>query len=1013
MDATRATRITIRLTRLIACLLAGLFVHTATAADRAVWMELFADGDISDWTIENPYKPGDDPVTIELSSEQFALPPYSLHVHGPYADDSSGRLTGPLTGVNLTEPYTVSFMFRYENAHWFHIVHFGHVVFLVDFPSLRPQTVTEDGWEFCGVDPFRDYCPPNRWTHFRFEVDPPNQRWDLYVDGTHRVGVNFGNYMTDATGFRITETSGGPAQPDYVYHAYYDNIIIQGWDAVDCNDNGIHDGTDIVLGNDTDCNANGIPDQCDIDDGASADHDANGLPDECQVDCNDNTVWDYEEINLGTVDDCNLNGIPDECEIADEPELDCNHDGLIDLCQMYGYGATIPDCNHNLVPDSCDIADGASIDINGNGVPDECEIDCNRNGVPDAFEIADLTAPDCNGNGVPDECDIGLGIAADCNLNGIPDQCEIDQMMVDDCDGDGVPDECQDDCDDNGIADACDILFGGAPDCNYNGVPDFCDIHVFATSEDLDFDDIPDECFEDCNANTIPDVDEVFLDPLLDCNRNGIPDDCDINVYFTSSDVNVDGVPDECEDDCNGNGIDDYEDVLLFGEPDCNDNLVPDDCDLLFSATSTDCNVNGIPDECDVPLGHSPDCNNNAMPDECEAELGLSTDCNFNGVPDECEVWFGEWEDCNGNFLPDSCDLESGSSSDCNANGIPDECDIAMGGGDCDLNGILDECEGCVGDLDMNGYTDQHDLMLLLCGWGFCPDPMDCPGDVNCDGVVEIADFLLILQWWGCGVETVPAGDDPGVTLHVQHTTVTAPDKGRALWDVFDLSAQFADPAAQLRYIHSAHITPSTGAFMQYPQFGTDFAPLALWVQSIPLLAWDSFITIGVEQNAGVDETDTLQLDTAAFNAVTGASLDGTWVDKSCGGTGQGTLDGDNRVLFARLTLENASEWDTLEGEILLAWVDGGGTWKFTKVSLYRRVGDPGPCPWDATGDEGIPDGAVNTDDFFALLQHWGPCPDAPEPCPWDTTGDLGTPDGVINTDDFFALLQHWGNCGP
>jgi agmatine deiminase len=60
------------------------------------------------------------------------------------------------------------------------------------------------------------------------------------------------------------------------------------------------------------------------------------------------------------------------------------------------------------------------------------------------------------------------------------------------------------------------------------------------------------------------------------------------------------------------------------------------------------------------------------------------------------------------------------------------------------------------------------------------------------------------------------------------------------------------------------------------------------------------------------------------------------------------------------------------------------------------------PCPADFDDS-----GSVDVDDFFALLQHWGPCPAPPEACPWDVTGD----DGQVGVDDFFALLQHWGPC--
>jgi hypothetical protein len=58
-------------------------------------------------------------------------------------------------------------------------------------------------------------------------------------------------------------------------------------------------------------------------------------------------------------------------------------------------------------------------------------------------------------------------------------------------------------------------------------------------------------------------------------------------------------------------------------------------------------------------------------------------------------------------------------------------------------------------------------------------------------------------------------------------------------------------------------------------------------------------------------------------------------------------------------------------------------------------------------------DGAVDVDDFFALLQNWGPCPAAPDPCPWDISGGNRLYDGEVGVEDFFSLLQNWGPCPP
>jgi hypothetical protein len=51
-------------------------------------------------------------------------------------------------------------------------------------------------------------------------------------------------------------------------------------------------------------------------------------------------------------------------------------------------------------------------------------------------------------------------------------------------------------------------------------------------------------------------------------------------------------------------------------------------------------------------------------------------------------------------------------------------------------------------------------------------------------------------------------------------------------------------------------------------------------------------------------------------------------------------------------------------------------------------------------------DGQVGVEDFFAVLQHWGPCPITA--CPWDCAEPA---DGEVGVEDFFFVLQHWGPC--
>jgi hypothetical protein len=58
------------------------------------------------------------------------------------------------------------------------------------------------------------------------------------------------------------------------------------------------------------------------------------------------------------------------CDAAGYPELDCDGNGTVDICDLTVGGAS--DCNRNGQLDSCDIANSVSPDCNGDGVPDEC-----------------------------------------------------------------------------------------------------------------------------------------------------------------------------------------------------------------------------------------------------------------------------------------------------------------------------------------------------------------------------------------------------------------------------------------------------------------------------------------------------------------------------------------------------------------------------------------------------------------------------------------------------------------
>lgn len=99
----------------------------------------------------------------------------------------------------------------------------------------------------------------------------------------------------------------------------------------------------------------------------------------------------------------------DSCDLT--PPVDSDGDGVSDdFDNCYLPNPEQLDCNDNGIGDVCDLADGTSQDCDGNNVPDECDPDCNENGSPDACDIADGSSQDKNGNGIPDECETGGGL---------------------------------------------------------------------------------------------------------------------------------------------------------------------------------------------------------------------------------------------------------------------------------------------------------------------------------------------------------------------------------------------------------------------------------------------------------------------------------------------------------------------------------------------------------------------------------------------------------------------------
>ena len=460
-----------------------------------------------------------------------------------------------------------------------------------------------------------------------------------------------------------------------------------------------------------DCDGNNNPDDCDIAecDGSAwcQDCQGNGIPDGCEP-------------------DCNANGVADQCDILDCDGstwcTDCDGNEVPDECQVPPIGGE-PDCNENGSPDTCDIADGVSPDCNGNGIPDECDVasgysnDYDGNGIPDDCD------PDCNGNGVVDACDISCGTGT-CYDH--PDGCGIS----DDCQPDGIPDECQ-------LFTAWDYIIDDGSQDNSTGLTSggtIAWLNQFVIQDDITTISAIKLAWGNVPAGTACTV-YLWSDP----NNDGTPNDAVVLASAATTvaapDTSTYTTVDITDTYVGPNGTSFYVGAIMSHV--AGDHPAPLDSNGWGTGWIAGNTAGGIDPNnlAAAPVAPQPysnawlvravgmndnDCNDNEVPDECDIASGASEDCDANGMPDECE-----WLDCNSNGVHDPCDLLTcdGSPwcSDCNLNGVPDDCDIASGfSADCHPDGVPDECQlgGLVTLLEETFYTTSWWEEPVPNGWG-------------------------------------------------------------------------------------------------------------------------------------------------------------------------------------------------------------------------------------------------------------------------------------------------------
>ncbi|MCA9255593.1 MAG: hypothetical protein KDA33_08135, partial [Phycisphaerales bacterium] len=282
----------------------------------------------------------------------------------------------------------------------------------------------------------------------------PPAALSIFLDGDEQNSVDFGgaNALTSAGDrffgvidtdgfltfdFRETEgvmTDAKSIFGDDYYFAFSGTLI-------DCNENGVADGAEILAGTSEDCNGNLIPDECEIEES----NPAPGGPYFCIENCDP---------------DCNQNGILDACEVLAEASYSSGPLSPIGSGSPQAFTIVSPPLSRaNVILDFTAIAnlggqsDYVDVDINGVHVGTVFGIDgsdCPENG-PD---LARIVVPVVTFNNAVSNGNAVIGMTATSEV--APNECSPTTYISvavtllvpseSDTDGDGVPDSCQSAC---------------------------------------------------------------------------------------------------------------------------------------------------------------------------------------------------------------------------------------------------------------------------------------------------------------------------------------------------------------------------------------------------------------------------------------------------------------------------------------------------------------------------------------------------------------------------------------
>ena len=553
------------------------------------------------------------------------------------------------------------------------------------------------------------------------------------------------------------------------------------WDCDD-GDDTIHAGADEVCDDrDHDCDGNphnGFPEfefQVDADGDGFGTGDVviycntldGHVPVGGEQDCNDELATTYP----GASEVCNA--IDEDCDTWVDEDFDLDGDGFVDDenedCAA-AWDVTELDCddgNAAVNPAAAEVCNGLDDDCDGTAGDEEedgdgdafspCDGDCDdTEGAvrPTAEEVCDGVDTDCDGTLLVDEVDADLDGYVICepyynhgpsNPGGYIGGGDCDDTVA--TTWPGALDPCNtvdDNCDgviDEEYDDDTDGYYDGVVDHDLDGVPD-CEAGGW----------LPEQL--DCEDN-----DQGFHPGALEaCDL--LDTDCDGDLVDQFDDLDVDGTPDCVDDDADGDGdpvatdCDDMDPARYAGATELCD-LIDSDCDLDLVDGFDNTDLDDLPDceDTDDDGDGYPDGVDCAPLDPLIYPLAAE-DCD--AVDSDCDGSLAdEFDDFDGDDDPDCTDLDDDNDGDPDTTDCDDNAPTVFNGASEVADNFVDEdCNGadtvtCFVDDDLDGVGTPDAPTLEadgLCGdeAGESKFSTDCDDtdDTIFPGAEEMCDFI-------------------------------------------------------------------------------------------------------------------------------------------------------------------------------------------------------------------------------------------------------------------------------